>query len=502
MRAVLLRQHAHSPNAITNTGRVSGVIHYHGGSKVDKEMFKTLCFLTLVVLPAQAWRTTKQAVNGSCSAANSTASSTAPRNLCSAGTASAVAGSGPWTWVCSGSNGGTSSSCAAQPSIPIGASAFVASLGVNTHLSYSGTPYYGNPQSVLTALQYLGINTIRETSPIFEEDSTTIATDDALAAAGVKFDALMLGDGVVNVSGTLSSLTSFEKSYSGSISSIEAPNEINAWPISYDGITNTTSAGIAVTEALWSSVKGNPPIYAPTLSDGESNVLTSETALGNLAPYVSYGNVHIYACCSNNVWQYDMPYWLPVLQKDTLGRLPVVTETGYQTGPSSVDDLSAAKYTLNLLLENALNGIARTYLFELADESSSYTYGQFNVNWTPKTGATAIHNLTSILQAAGSGRPSSAPQYSVSGLPATGHSLILGSSSVFDLAVWVDATVYNPSTETDITAQAYTATVKLGATYPTVKIFDPMTGTAPIETYSNVSSIQVSVSDHPLIVQF
>jgi hypothetical protein len=167
-----------------------------------------------------------------------------------------------------------------------------------------------------------------------------------------------------------------------------------------------------------------------------------------------------------------------------------------------VDDLSAAKYNLNTLFENALHGIAKTYLFELVDQSSSDTYGQFTVNWAPKTGATAIHNLTSILEAAGSGNPSSAPKYTVSGLPATGHSLILGSSSAFDLAVWIDATVYDPSTETDITASSYTTTVNLGATYPTVKVFDPMTGTTPIETYSNVSSVQISVSDHPLIVQF
>jgi hypothetical protein len=466
-------------------------------------MLRVLLFLTLIVLPAQAKSSKQAVVNASCGSASGTTVSAAPRTqLCSAGTATAVAGSGPWTWQCTGSNGGTPASCSAQPSIPMGASAFVASLGVNTHLSYSGTPYYGAPQSVLTALQYLGVNTIRETSPVFEEDSTTIATDDTLAKAGVKFDALMLGNGVVNVTGTLASLTSFKASYPGSISAIENPNEINAWPVSYDGITNDASAGVKVTEALWSAVKGNPPVYAPTLSDGYSNVLTMETQLGNLAPYVSYGNVHIYACCANNVWQYDMPYWLPILQEDTPGKLPVVTETGYFTGPASVDQLSAAKYTLNLLLENALHGIARTYLFELADEASDYTYGQFTVNWVPKTSATAIHNLTSILQAAGSGQPSSAAKYSVGGLPSTGHSLILGSSSVYDLAVWIDATVYNPSSEIDVTAPSYTTTVNLGATYPTVEVFDPMTGTTPIATYSNVSTVPISVSDHPLIVQF
>jgi hypothetical protein len=53
-------------------------------------------------------------VNGACGAANGVAVTSAPTtNLCSAGAASAVAGTGPWSWSCAGSNGGTSASCSA-----------------------------------------------------------------------------------------------------------------------------------------------------------------------------------------------------------------------------------------------------------------------------------------------------------------------------------------------------------------------------------------------------
>lgn len=53
-------------------------------------------------------------VNGICGSANGTTVSTAPTtNLCNAGTPSAVSGTGPWTWTCSGSNGGTDASCTA-----------------------------------------------------------------------------------------------------------------------------------------------------------------------------------------------------------------------------------------------------------------------------------------------------------------------------------------------------------------------------------------------------
>src|ERR1700735_4008398 len=67
-------------------------------------------------------------VNGQCGSANGVAVSSAPSsNLCAVGSASAVSGAGPWSWSCSGSNGGTTASCAAplasSTSISIGETA-------------------------------------------------------------------------------------------------------------------------------------------------------------------------------------------------------------------------------------------------------------------------------------------------------------------------------------------------------------------------------------------
>ncbi|MCK9578751.1 hypothetical protein M0R01_04675 [bacterium] len=57
-------------------------------------------------------------VNGSCGSSNGTKGTTAPTtNLCAVGTASLVTGTGPWTWTCSGTNGGTTASCSATKAI-------------------------------------------------------------------------------------------------------------------------------------------------------------------------------------------------------------------------------------------------------------------------------------------------------------------------------------------------------------------------------------------------
>src|SRR5262249_6136593 len=53
-------------------------------------------------------------VDGACGAANGVATATAPTSgLCNSGTASAVPGSGPFSWTCTGSGGGATASCSA-----------------------------------------------------------------------------------------------------------------------------------------------------------------------------------------------------------------------------------------------------------------------------------------------------------------------------------------------------------------------------------------------------
>ena len=54
-------------------------------------------------------------INGKCGSSGGAMLSSAPTtNLCSAGTASAVSGTGPWTWNCSAQNSGVAASCSAS----------------------------------------------------------------------------------------------------------------------------------------------------------------------------------------------------------------------------------------------------------------------------------------------------------------------------------------------------------------------------------------------------
>ncbi|MDD2537697.1 MAG: InlB B-repeat-containing protein [Candidatus Absconditabacteria bacterium] len=88
-------------------------------------------------------------VNGVCGSANGTAVSAAPTsNLCSAGTASAVAGSGPWTWTCNGSNGGTNDNCSANKIAPITIKGMASGNGRNSVFILTSSPYPSGSNTV------------------------------------------------------------------------------------------------------------------------------------------------------------------------------------------------------------------------------------------------------------------------------------------------------------------------------------------------------------------
>lgn len=115
----------------------------------------------------------------------------------------------------------------------------------------------------------------------------------------------------------------------------------------------------------------------------------------------------------------------------------VLTETGYSTNGGTSGGVNAdvqAKYTLDLLLDDAANGISRTYLYQLMDAykpgspQGDDCFELFDPSNAPKAAATAIHNLVGILadtEAAASTFTPATLGYSVTGLPSTGNSLAL-----------------------------------------------------------------------------
>jgi Ca2+-binding RTX toxin-like protein len=391
------------------------------------------------------------------------------------------------------------------------AAGFTGSIGVNTAMDYTDI-VYGDVAKVLQSLQYLGVNLVRDHTPTVS--AATQGAYDTLAKAGVHFDFLVPG-GTVSLPTVIAELDAFAKAHPGSIAAVEGSNEINIWPVTYSGQTGM-AGGAALQKALYAAVHGDAnlagiPVYALSLGGGST---AEERALGDLSPYADYGNVHIYPDNGES----PNPNWLgPVLSLGTIptgGKPSVITEFGYFTGAANpswdgVTEEVQAKLELNLLFDAKAAGIQTTYLYELLDGAPDPNladheahYGLFHYDGSPKKAATAIHNLTSILADPGSGAGSGNLNYSLSGMPTTGNSLLLQKASgAFDLALWAEPNIWSMATHTEIAAPTSKVTVNLGQTFQSVKVYDPMLGTASIASYSGVSQIQVNLNDHPLIIE-
>ena len=245
------------------------------------------------------------------------------------------------------------------------------------------------------------------------------------------------------------------------------------------------------------------PIYNLTLAFTDASQYAQ---LGNLSSYANYANDHAYLNDAQ-LPQSALSGLLPYARLDAPGLPMVVTEAGYETNSadtySGVDQTVQAKLTLDQLMDDFKDGVSATYLYELFDEGQQY-FGLFNANGSPKLAATAIHNLTSILADPGSTSaftPGSLT-YAVANLPTAGNQLLLEKSNGnFDLVLWSEAQIWNPNTASEVVAPTATSTVQFGQTQKVVLVFDPLTGTAPIAAYLNTQSVQVTLADHPLVIE-
>ncbi len=397
----------------------------------------------------------------------------------------------------------------------LSASGFINSIGVNTHAGFGWTGY-NNLALMVDDLKYLGVTHLRDsmgTSPAAQP------VVDGLAAAGYKFDFLVSSalpqSGTAGLQKYIASLEKFAASHPGSISAIEGLNEANHQPFSYNGSSSLTAAA-QFQSALYQAVNANAalgsiPVYNLSLAYNDPQ---GYSQLGNMSASVDYANAHAYVSTSLNPSS-SIAATLSAVMTAAPGKPVVITETGYTTQANTqylgVNETVQAKSILNTLVDAYKAGVSQTYLYELFDRDSSASntnpeanFGLFNSDGTPKLAATAIHNLTTILADDGKGgqQPTDPLNYTLSNMPATGNSMVLGKSNgAYELVVWAEPKLWNDATDTELTNAAQTVTVNLGAVHQTVKVYDTLTGTTAIASYTDVSTITIPVSDHPVIIE-
>jgi hypothetical protein len=84
-------------------------------------------------------------------------------------------------------------------------------------------------------------------------------------------------------------------------------------------------------------------------------------------------------------------------------------------------------------------------------------------------------------------------KFSIAPRPETVHAVLLQKrSAVFSLAVWND----RPTGGED------TVTVDLVEARSSVRIYDPTVGTEPVQKFESVRSVQLTLTDHPVVLEF
>jgi hypothetical protein len=325
----------------------------------------------------------------------------------------------------------------------------------------------------------------------------------------------------------------------GVLLAVEGNNEPNNWPVTYGGEKgggrNLSWLPVAKLQRdLYRGVKSDPVLRdCPVWNLSEGGAQTDNVGLqflaipdgaGTLMPdgtqYADFANCHNYITHPSWPGLHDNQTWLsagpgpdcPVnglykqygvtwrnkfrgYSETELLTLPrVTTETGYPVGKDVTEEIQARLF-MNLYLSQFKRGWSYTAIYLLrtrSNEPAHHTYAMYKIDYTPKQAAHYLHNLTTILADGGSIVTPGQLDYSIPSQPTTVHDLLLQKSDgTFELVLWGER----------FAGGSDSIMVNLGARCAAVKVYDPTTGASPVQSLSDVDSVALRLSDHPMIVE-
>jgi hypothetical protein len=270
------------------------------------------------------------------------------------------------------------------------AGAFVNSIGVSVHLSYTDT-VYARQAEIIARLRELGLRHIRDGMPLGR--AGLVQGLPALRAAGIH--ATLVGeidrDPNASVAESIAVM-------GGAIDAFESPNELDNTAIS--GATDWLAQLSAYMPALASAVRRQAPgvpVLGPSLIDSGNRTKLPRDLPG-------WYNGHPY---SGGVEPEPALKQALLERRATTPRRPAVfTEAGYHNamnataGQAPVSEEAAAVYIPRLLMTAFGAGVRRTFIYELADEKPDpglidpeQHFGLLRNDLSPKPAFTAVQTM-------------------------------------------------------------------------------------------------------------
>ncbi|MDA1190180.1 MAG: glycosyl hydrolase [Candidatus Poribacteria bacterium] len=421
---------------------------------------------------------------------------------------------------------GMSAAFAQTTAIP--ANDFLNSIGVNTAVSRRGESL----EKTIECATYLGIRFVRVgyESRIPVEDlielhkQTGVRSSYGLMSGGTNLERLL--DGARRLAEV------------GALVALEGNNEPNNWGVTYQdekGGRELTWLPVAKLQRdLYAAVKSDPvlrdyPVWNLTEGGAQTDnvglqFLTIPDGAETLMPpgtrYADYANCHNYVTHPSWRGLHDNQTWIaadpsPECKVDglygnygktwrkkfdgysleELTTLPrVTTETGVKIEGDVTEEIQALWF-LSLYLDQLKRGWSHTAMYILrdrSDEGGNQSYGFYAPDYTPRLAATYLHNLTTILADDASIDTPGSLNYSIPNQPDTVHDMLLQKrDGTFALIVWNERIEGSDEVR-----------VALGETVASVAIYDPTVGTESVESVANADSVKVTLSDHPVVLEF
>lgn len=396
---------------------------------------------------------------------------------------------------------------------------FVSSMGVNVHLSYFDRVYgSGFRTIIIPRLQELGLRHVRDGGTWLPNvdwmNEVYLRWRDLAAATGAKFTVIVSPRRTATGPGT----DYGDVSHVIDLRDRIGVNNIDAW----EGLNEHDVSGRSafaqeartLQRALYTLVKNDPTMAWRHRVLGPSMAFASAAAkVGDLSAWMDAGNIHPYD--GGKLPTSNLATHVNGVRAISATRPLVATEFGYHTSPVSsnpwhwsVSESAQAKYTLREFLELYNAGVQRSFAYELIDEGTDpadmeFHFGLLRIDGSRKPAFAALRNLIMLL--GDRGAPQFAPhalRLSLSG-DTTGvrRLLVEKADGRRYLALWQNTRSYDEVTRTDVSAPVRKVIVDLPVAFSTIAVYQPLSGTAPVASYKGARTIQVSVPDHPILLE-
>ncbi len=391
---------------------------------------------------------------------------------------------------------------------------FVEGIGVNTHFSYNGTPYVDNFATVKSLIGNLGIRYFRDNP----DDDVAYANriKDVCNTYGMKVECILptwnmeTGSGY-NPAGVAANIDWLKNNIGPSyFLNMEGLNEPDIWD---DNAADYGLMARNVQQALYTKMKSdaawnNVKVLGPSMAFGGGYA-----ALGDMKGMTDKGNMHWYPSGSfpaNQEFNYfDWHLGQARTYNYSDGRPIVLSETGYTNagGTQACGENAAAKYIPRMhMYMRYTQGLEKVFTYEFMNQfndaaDAESNWGLVRNNLTVKPSYTSLKNTITLLKEPGANFTPGQLNYSLSGdITNIYQKLFQKSNGTYYLVVWQEVKSYDVQTKKDIVVPNRALTLNLGST-STVKTYLPLNSTNAVNTYTNSTSVGISVPDHLLIIE-